>query len=241
MEEKELKTSPKQRVFIILIAIVMLGSVIASYAAIVINGGKSASGDDSTSNISEEKIMAYEEAYKSKAAEMADLTRGDFEKFIQFKSEIVAYNETAANTGGVQTKDLLIGDGRTLEDEDNDYRAYYIGWCADESIFDSSLDDNDNPTAFNKALDASLGMIEGWNLGVVGMKIGGIREITIPGELAYKDQMEICGGYNKPLKFLVMAVANEDPLKTLSDELDLAYLKMQYAHYGIDYDTQISH
>ena len=73
------------------------------------------------------------------------------------------------------------------------------------------------------------------------MKIGGIREITIPGELAYKDQMEICGGYNKPLKFLVMAVANEDPLKSLSDELDLAYLKMQYAHYGIDYDTQISH
>ena len=240
MEEKELKTSPKQRVFIILIAIVMLGSVIASYAAIVLNGGKSTSGDGSTSDISEEKIMAYEEAYKSKAAEMADLTRGDFEKFMQFKSEIVAYNETAANTGGVQTKDLLIGDGRTLEDEDNNYRAYYVGWCADESIFDSSLDDNDNPTAFNKALDASLGMIEGWNLGVVGMKIGGIREITIPGELAYKDQMEICGGYNKPLKFLVMAVANEDPLKSLSDEVDLAYLKMQYAYYGIDYDAQIS-
>ena len=240
MEEKELKTSTKQRVFIILIAIVMLGSMIAGYAAIVINGGKSTSGDDSTSNISEEKIMAYEEAYKSKVAEMADLTRGDFEKFMQFKSEIVAYNETAANTGGVQTKDLLIGDGRTLEEEDNDYRAYYVGWCADESIFDSSLDDNDNPTAFNKALDASLGMIEGWNVGVVGMNIGGIREITIPGELAYKDQMEICGGYNKPLKFLVMAVANEDPLKSLSDEVDLAYLKMQYAYYGIDYDAQMS-
>ena len=41
MDEKELKTSPKQRFFIILIAVIMLGSIIASYIAIVINGSKS--------------------------------------------------------------------------------------------------------------------------------------------------------------------------------------------------------
>ena len=39
MEEKDLKTSPKQRIVIIVIAVLMLGSIIASYAAIVINGG----------------------------------------------------------------------------------------------------------------------------------------------------------------------------------------------------------
>ena len=51
MEEKELKTSPKQRIFITLIAVIMLGSMIASYAAIVLNGGgsSSASGSDETS------------------------------------------------------------------------------------------------------------------------------------------------------------------------------------------------
>ena len=94
-------------------------------------------------------------------------------------------------------------------------------------------------TAFSKILDASLGMIEGWNVGVEGMRLGGIREITIPGELAYGEQMEICGGYSKPLKFLVMAVAKEDPMKTLAEELDLAYMKLQYAYYGIDYDAQM--
>ena len=56
MEEKELKTSPKQRVFICLIAVVMLGSIIASYAAIIINGGNSNSSA-STSEITEEKNM----------------------------------------------------------------------------------------------------------------------------------------------------------------------------------------
>ena len=53
MDEKELKTSPKQRFFIILIAVIMLGSIIASYAAIVINGGKSSTGNTDGSSIDE--------------------------------------------------------------------------------------------------------------------------------------------------------------------------------------------
>ena len=71
------------------------------------------------------------------------------------------------------------------------------------------------------------------------MRINGVREITIPGELAYGDKMEICGGYNKPLKFLVMTKAKEGTLKTLAEELDTAYMKLQYAYYGIDYDTEM--
>ena len=43
MEEKELKTSPTQRAFIIVIAVIMLGSIIAGYVGIVMNGSKSSS------------------------------------------------------------------------------------------------------------------------------------------------------------------------------------------------------
>ena len=235
MDEKELKTSPKQRVFIILIAILMLGSIVAGYAAIVLNGGKT-SGATTESKISEEKLAEYEEAYNKKVAEFSEATKGDFEKFIKYKSEITAYNETSANSGGMQTKDLKTGSGEEIKDG-VEYLAYYVGWCADESIFDSSFDNNDNPTSFSKILDASLGMIEGWNLGVEGMEIGGIREITIPGELAYGDSMEICGGKNKPLKFMVMTKAKEGSLKTLAEELDEANMRLQYAYYGIDYDA----
>ena len=80
-------------------------------------------------------------------------------------------------------------------------------------------------------------MIEGWNKGVEGMRIGGIREITVPGELAYGESMEICGGKNKPLKFLVMTKAKEDPLKSLAEKLDTAFMRLQYANYGLDYDS----
>lgn len=238
MEEKELKTSLKQRIFIAAIAIIMVGSIIASYAAIVLGNSDNSSSNNQT--ISAEKIAQYKQEYEDKQSEFKTVTQFDFEKFVPFKSEVVAYNEATANAGEVTTEDLVVGEGRELTEGDKDYLAYYIGWCADESIFDSSLDSTTNPTAFKQALDASAGLIEGWEQGVVGMKLGGIREITIPGEMAYKDSMEICGGTYKPLKFVVMAVANEDPLKTLNAELSLALMKLQYANYGIDYEELLT-
>lgn len=238
MEEKELKTSVKQRIIIGLIAFIMVGSMLASYAAIIINGNKSASGTQDN-KVSEEKIAAYQQEYAEAVAKFQEVSAADFKKFSAYRGEIKGYNEASANEAGLATRDLEKGTGRKLTTETNDYLAYYVGWCADETIFDSSFDNKTEPTAFNKALDVSAGMIEGWVQGVAGMRLGGVREITIPGELAYGDKMEICGGLNKPLKFLVMAVENEDPLKTASSNVDTAYMKVQYAMNGIDYDEMM--
>lgn len=238
MDEKELKTSTKQRIFIALIAVLMLGSIIASYAAIILNGGNSSSSGDT--NVDQAKVAEYQEAYNKLQAEFSEKTKDDYDRFIAYKSEIKAYNETSANEDGLQVKDLEKGSGDKISKDNAEYLAYYVGWCADESVFDSSFDDNDNPTAFAKILDASLGMIEGWTQGVEGMRIGGIREITVPGELAYGDSMDICGGKNKPLKFLIMTKAKEDPLKSLASDLDAAYMRLQYASYGMDYDEMVN-
>lgn len=238
MEEKELKTSPKQRIFIALIAVIMLGSIVASYAAIILNGSKSNNAGDNA--ISDAKKQEYTEEYEELAEYFAEDTIEDFDKFIAYKSEIKAFNEESANEGGVQKKDLVIGDGEDLKSDGSNYLAYYVGYCADESIFDSTLDDTDDPTSFAKLLDPSLGMIEGWTQGVEGMKVGGIRRITVPGPLAYGDSMEICGGKNKPLRFLVMAVEKDADLLDLSAELDTAYMRYQYAQMGIDYDKMMT-
>lgn len=239
MEEKELKTSPKQRFFIILIAIIMLGSMIASYAAIVLNNGNSTSASDS-SEISDEKLAEYEEAYNEVVAKFTEKTKSDYDKFIQYKGEVKAFNETTANEEGLKTKDLVEGTGEEVKEDGTNYLAYYVGWCADESVFDSSFDDNDDPTGFGKVLDPSMGLIEGWTQGMKGMKIGGVRRITIPGELAYGDSMEICGGTNKPLRFLVMPVERSDSLEKLSEEVETASMRYQYAQYGMDYDSMMT-
>ena len=239
MEEKELKTSVKQRIFISLIAIIMVGTFVASYAAIVVGGSQSSSSSDTPEPLPEEKIAAYEQEYDEALEAFKAGTAGDFAVFRPYVAEVKAYNETAANNGGVVYRDLMTGGGRELAEGDSDYLAYYVGWCADESVFDSSLDNAATPTTFVKAIDASVGMIEGWNSGVIGMRLGGVREITIPGPLAYGEQMEICGGYNKPLKFLVMAVEKTGERADLIRALDTAYMKLQYANYGIDYDAEM--
>jgi FKBP-type peptidyl-prolyl cis-trans isomerase FkpA len=50
-------------------------------------------------------------------------------------------------------------------------------------------------------------LIQGWKEGMKGMKIGGIREITIPSDKAYGESGQ--GDdipANTPLKFVVMAI-----------------------------------
>lgn len=235
MEEKELKTSVGQRVAIIAVAVIMLGSIIAGYAAIVINGSKSNTSKDGS--ISDAKLAQYEAEYAELKSKFDAATGEDFEKFVGYKDQVKKYDEEAANSNGVAVKDLAKGEGRELTEGDYDYLAYYLGWCADGTVFDSSLDDVTEPTGFTGAINASGGLITGWNEGVVGMKLGGVRLVTIPGEKAYGDLQEICGGYNKPLKFIVMAVENDASLNNLSTEYMQAYYKVLYGRQGIDYEA----
>ena len=154
-----------------------------------------------------------------------------FPTFSKFRSEVKAYNAAAANSTGVHTRDLLEGTGRELATGDLEYYAYYIGFCPDETIFDSSFNDKDNPTELIAPIYAGRGLIEGWNMGVVGMKIGGVREIQMPGEQAYGETREICGTTNSPLKFIVMAV-EDAKLNELNSELDQIYAELVSKYYN---------
>ena len=225
MDQKALKTSWQQRLVIIIIAILLLGSTIATYILIVL----------SSNNSSDKQVSKLQDEYTAKQAEInergVELSNTYFKDFSSFKSYVKAYNAESVNASGVKKNDLKEGTGRELTTGDLNYFAYYIGWCADESIFDSSLNNTENPTALNAPIYAGQGLIEGWNEGVVGMKIGGIREISIPGELAYGDSREICGTTNSPLKFIVMPITDEK-LTKLNDELQNIYGELVNAYYS---------
>jgi FKBP-type peptidyl-prolyl cis-trans isomerase FkpA len=59
--------------------------------------------------------------------------------------------------------------------------VHYTGWLTDGRKFDSSKDRNE-PFEF---LLGGRRVIAGWDEGVVGMKIGGTRTLTIPSDLGY--------------------------------------------------------
>ncbi|ARA92747.1 peptidylprolyl isomerase [Rhodothermaceae bacterium RA] len=84
--------------------------------------------------------------------------------------------------GGVAYVDLAEGEGEPLQEGDR-ATVHYTGWLQDGGKFDSSLD-NGRPFTFV----VGGNVIEGWSRGVVGMKVGGKRQIVIPPELAYGEQ-----------------------------------------------------
>ena len=233
MEEKMLKTSWKQRLIISLVAAILLGSSIAVYAMIVLNGGST----DSTKKSSTTDVSKIEAEYEAKYAEYEtrakEISKNYFDDFKTYKSNVKAYNAEAANSSGVTNSDLKEGSGETITSTSTNYSAYYIGYCADESVFDSSFDDFDNPTYLKAPLEVKENsLIEGWYIGVNGMKVGGVREISIPGSLAYGESNEICGGYSTPLKFIIMAVEKDEQLSKLSSELEEIENRYFEAYYS---------
>jgi peptidylprolyl isomerase len=90
--------------------------------------------------------------------------------------------QTAAESGqpSVTKEDLVVGSGPEVKRGDH-VTVHYTGSLTDGTVFDSSVE---RGTPFDYT--AGIGqVIPGWDLGVVGMKKGGKRKLTIPPNLAY--------------------------------------------------------
>jgi FKBP-type peptidyl-prolyl cis-trans isomerase FkpA len=81
---------------------------------------------------------------------------------------------------GLQIEELRVGDG-TEARAGNTVTVHYVGTLTSGKKFDSS---RDRGKGFTFRLGAGQ-VIAGWDQGVAGMKIGQIRKLTIPPELAY--------------------------------------------------------
>lgn len=235
MDEKTVRTSWKQRIIILVIAAILLGSSVAMYIGIVLSSNSSSQASKASEAEIAELQTKYEEAYGKYQEEAVKFGQPYFDEMLGYKSRVKSYNAESANGSGLVTNDIKVGDGAEITDETS-YFAYYIGWCADESIFDSSFDSNDNPTALKEPLVVQdpQSMIEGWSQGIAGMHLGGVRELSVPGELAYKDSQEICGGTYSPLKFVVMALPQDEKLQMLYTAAENAYYQLLYTQYGMN-------
>ena len=207
----DLKTPSWQRIAIWIVCIALAGGTIAGFVAMMF--GRNAS------DITAEQQQQYVNDLNAKTAvqqkkvdaQNAELSKTYYAILNELKSRVGKFDPTGI--GDVKTEDVKTGDGAEITGSNGaTYAMYYIGWLPTGAIFDSSF--NDNSEVLKSPLAGSGNYITGWNEGVVGMKIGGAREITIPADKAYGATGSGCDNSGKnctiapdtPLKFVVLAI-----------------------------------
>jgi FKBP-type peptidyl-prolyl cis-trans isomerase len=96
----------------------------------------------------------------------------------------------------LQIEDVVVGKGREVVRGDN-VSVHYTGTLMSGKKFDSSRD-RGKPFEFQVNMGR---VIKGWDQGIMGMKVGGKRKLTIPASLAYGDKEQPGIPANSGLKF----------------------------------------
>lgn len=193
-------TSKTNRIIIIIVLVLMLVGSTGGLVAVIMGQGQPTTTNTDTQ--AAELMKRLQEALDAENALLArqakELSDQYYPEFAPYEKHPTAFN--AQTVKEVTIKDLKNGSGETVN-EKTAYRAYYIGWTPDGKVFDSSFE--------GKGLKIPIEggrMIEGWEEGILGMKIGGIREIAIPADKAYGETGTQAIKPNTPLKFVVKLI-----------------------------------
>ena len=197
-----------QRYSIWVILILTVVSTVALYVSSFLQTESNSEAQKKQSQV----LKKYQD-YRKKVEEQAkELSAKYYDSFKEYEKAPVAFN--AASIKELTKKDLKEGDGEEFTDSTTKFQAYYIGWKPDGTVFDGSFENGrlKSPVVFRKE-GKKWGLIEGWSEGLKGMKVGGIRELSIPADKAYGAQGSVNQedssktiGPNTPLKFIIMLI-----------------------------------
>ena len=112
-------------------------------------------------------------------------------------------SDTPTEPSVFRVEDLVVGAGDPAVAGDT-LTVHYIGTLESGQVFDDSYA---RGTPFVFRLGAG-GVIRGWDLGLVGMRVGGKRRLIIPAELAYGSQGSGPIPPNANLRFDVELISN---------------------------------
>ncbi len=89
-------------------------------------------------------------------------------------------SEYVTTESGLKYRDIKIGAGQEVQ-KGQEVFVHYVGTLEDGTKFDSS---RDRGKPFSFKLGAG-NVIAGWDEGVQGMRVGGIRQLIVPPDLGY--------------------------------------------------------
>ena len=196
----------KQKAIIFMLVGVMLFSVFGLGLVLVLDDSSNELSQDDLDTISQQadQISSAEElaAQEALAAQLCQPLAND--------PTATALPTPEAFTVGTDVTELAItdlteGTGKAVASGDCIVAHYHGTLAADGTVFDSSYE-RGQPARF--PLD---NLIEGWKIGLVGLKEGGIRRLVIPSEQGYGEAgSPPIIGPNTDLVFVVELIRIED-------------------------------
>ena len=99
---------------------------------------------------------------------------------ISFFQPVQSTNENQMPNDNLKTEEVVVGNGVLAESGDT-LSVHYTGSLSDGTVFDSSVT---RGTPFTFTLGAGQ-VIRGWDEGLVGMRVGGKRRLTISPAYGY--------------------------------------------------------
>lgn len=169
-----------KRIFSFTMAMVFLGTVVLGGLLVlwqISQDKKQAENATNDQTITDEENLEVEDPNKLQGTELENF-------------------EPVQNVDELKTVDIKQGDGQVVE-EGATVTAHYTGALAKNGIIFESSRDGGEPIEFPLS-----GVIQGWTQGVPGMKVGGVRRLVIPADLAYGEQGSPPAiGPNEPLVF----------------------------------------
>lgn len=188
-------SSKAQRIGIWIIAVAMILGTVVGFLAMILSGQNNAKDQGALQKYQ----AAAAEAQKKQEVQTKELSDKYYATFSQYKNAPTAFDAAAVTE--LSTQDLSVGDGEEVT-ASTKLALYYIGWNPSGKVFDQSIDGTSLKAPFDPTQS-----ITGFKNGIIGMKIGSVRELTIPSKDAYG---ETGSGAdippNTPIKFIVMAV-----------------------------------
>jgi peptidylprolyl isomerase len=125
---------------------------------------------------------------------------GDISSMIETPKDVSAVSADAVVTdSGLASKVLVAGDGKATPAAADTVTVHYVGMLNNGVEFDNSYT-HGVPFTFTVGTGE---VIEGWDKGILGMKVGGTRILIIPAEMAYGNRGNSSIPPNSTLLFAV--------------------------------------
>ena len=196
-----------QQIGIWTIAIVMTIGTLGSFAVMILQNSNQGSDKARLTELTTAYQTKHTQYQAKVDAQTAALSAKYFSEFNQYATQPAVFDKPSVTE--LKTEDLKVGDGAEMT-ATSSFTAYYLGWTPDGKVFDGSIDVD----KLKAPIAASPGgVIAGWTEGVVGMKVGGARVLTIPSDKAYG---ETGSGEtipaNTPLKFVIMIIPTPETI-----------------------------